>query len=183
MQTLPRDVLEHLLLRLCFDGNAENDKTSVALAATCKTLNNVFQNSGAGAACKQRALQRLLKATFAGASPSVNEATSVQLTLNSRKTVRLVRWVSSGYISIEDFWETGQQHLLRQRNMKHNCMVRLTCEEGFTQGLCLKAEEAALLQFNMRQLQRTLGPVKLAASLRSCGKAEAALLTKPYLCW
>lgn len=98
MQALPLNVLKCLLLAFCLDPNAERDKTSVALANTCKTVHGAVQNSRAGFAGELWALTRLVQAKIG--TDSQFTGTPIPVARQKvAKMVRLMHWKLPGTLA------------------------------------------------------------------------------------
>ncbi len=106
MQTLPAQVLEQIFQHA--ESNTVSEKSCVRLAITCKAFRDAFADSGRQESCKKAALKRLLrwsvkvqKVFYRPGKVRLN----IRATLDKRKTQRLIEWLESGLVSIEDFWE------------------------------------------------------------------------------
>ena len=119
MQTLPAQLLEQIFQYT--ESNAVCEKSCVSLAMTCRAFRDAFADSGRQEICKKAALQRLLRW-----SPKVQplyKSSKVRLnitaTLDKRKTQRLIEWLGSSLISMEDFWEAQDLRMAVQKEHEH----------------------------------------------------------------
>ena len=119
MQTLPAQLLVQIFQYT--ESNAVCEKSCVSLAMTCKAFRDAFADSGRQESCKKAALQRLLRW-----SPKVQplyKSSQVRLnitaTLDKRKTQRLIEWLGSGLISMDNFWEAQDLHMAVRKEHEH----------------------------------------------------------------
>ncbi len=112
MQTLPAQVLEQIFQYTV--ANDVSEKSCVSLAITCKACRDAFADSGRQESCKKAALKRLLRWSVK-VQKLFHQPGKVRLnitaTLDKRKTQRLIEWLESGLVSIEDFWEAQDPHM------------------------------------------------------------------------
>ena len=126
MQTLPAQVLEQIFQHT--ESNAVSAKSCVSLAITCKASRDAFADSGRQESCKKAALKRLLRrsAKVEGVAYESHRARlNIRATLDKRKTQRLIEWLESGLISIEEFWEAQDPRMAVGKNAE-NADKRLT---------------------------------------------------------
>ena len=119
MQRLPAQLLVQIFQYT--ESNAVCEKSCVSLAMTCKAFRDAFADSGRQESCKKAALQRLLRW-----SPKVQplyKSSQVRLnitaTLDKRKTQRLIEWLGSGLISMDNFWEAQDLHMAVRKEHEH----------------------------------------------------------------
>ena len=106
MQTLPAQVLEQIFQHT--DSTVVSGKSCVNLASTCKAFRDAFADSGRQESCKKAALKRLLRWSAKIQSTLYIKGKvllHIRATLDKRKTQRLIEWLESGLLSVEDFWE------------------------------------------------------------------------------
>ncbi len=112
MQTLTAQVLEQIFQYT--ESNDVSEKSCVSLAITCKAFRDAFADSGRQESCKKAVLKRLLRWSVK-VQKLFHQPGKVRLnitaTLDKRKTQRLIKWLESGLISIEDFWEAQDPHM------------------------------------------------------------------------
>lgn len=134
--------------------NPDIDKASIALATTCKNIHTAFEISGTGLMCKQRALPRLVGPTL-----YQDEIRFLCLRVPSHKTVRLIKWLESDYISFEEFWRIVQSHLLQNKNVE---FVKIRFEERCSMQRMLGTEKVDILKLLMTH-QKSIGSVPIYA--------------------
>lgn len=151
------------------------DKALIALATTCKTFHTAFEISEAGLMCKQRALPRLVGPTLG--THGKQDIRFLCLRVPSHKTVRLIKWLESGYISFEDFWRIVQSHLLQGKNVE---CVKIMFEERCARQRMLETEKIARLKLLMAH-QKSIETVPVYAFYVSCDLYRLVPLTRATL--
>lgn len=101
MQGLLQHLLVHVFSVASHLTSTDLDQAMYGLATTCKILHTAFQDLGVGVLCKQRALPKL-----AGATGDAQPGRDIfPLRLQPCKTIRLVKWLESGHITMHAFWQ------------------------------------------------------------------------------
>lgn len=102
--SLPFELWQRIFLS--FQSDTESDNSCVSLALTCKTCRCAFALTKQES-CKKAALKRLLqwRALSDGGYAATGNTASIRVraTLAHRKTVRLIEWLETGYITVSDF--------------------------------------------------------------------------------
>ncbi len=129
------------------ESNGVSAKCCVSLAITCKAFRDAFADSGRQESCKKAGLKRLLRWSakvhnFVPRFGPFKAHLRIRATLDKRKTQRLIEWLESGLVSIEDFWEAQDPRMaVRKIHGDADRILTLVLVEKFPRELRQESEE------------------------------------------
>lgn len=151
MQTLPAQVLEQIFQHT--DSTVVSGKSCVNLAIRCKAFRDAFADSGRQESCKKAALKRLLRWSAKIQSTLYIKGKvllHIRATLDKRKTQRLIEWLESGCVSIENFWEAQDPRVaISKIHGDAHKLLSLVLVEKFPRERVLDRKAKKVLQYWM----------------------------------
>ncbi len=178
VQSLPQEVIELIFVAIAKtpSSSLKHDKACLALAMTCRILNKAFREGGTAVQCKQRSLARLLEAKVIQDYQDAFRSKCLVLVLQPPKTLRLVRWLETKYVTMQDFWEYGQVNVTRRRQIESYKLLKIVFKEKLPESSVLTKREIRFLKHHVKILQNSVGTPRLVAWHDSSNKMKKVLL-------
>lgn len=148
MQTLPQEVLGMIYAAL-------PTKHRTSLGFVCKACYDYWTHSGLQSLCKQDVMRRLL-------ALEVNRSRPHYLTLSvqPRRTQRLEKWLRSGIVTMQEFWEAAVEPVTNQ-HLAETGVVSIAVCERLPPGCVLSNEDVKFWKAQVKTLTMHVSPFRV----------------------